>query len=122
MSNLQTKQAESGKKLTPRLLVVDDVLVNTWGYEQTNVDYYQVTALIGKSSVEIRSIAKDSIETGSMVGVCTPILGHFLNNPMRKRVIDGYCVRMDYGSASRKDYQLTEGKKTFKPDRWSSYG
>lgn len=115
MSNQKANQST-------RQLVVGDVLVNSWGYEQTNVDYYQVTSLIGKSSVEIRPIAKDSTETGSMVGVCTPILGRFTNNSMKKRVINGYCVRMDYGFASRKDYQLIDGQKTFKPDRWSSYG
>jgi hypothetical protein len=104
-------------------LVVGDVLVNSWGYEQTNVDYYQVTALVGKATVELRIIGKQCVETSSMVGVCTPLLDSFTSAAVfRKRVVDGCCARFDYGCASRKDYQLVDGLKVFKPDRWTAYG
>ncbi len=37
---------------------VGDVLVSSWGYDQTNVDFYQVIA-VTKASVRIRKIGKN---------------------------------------------------------------
>jgi len=123
MSTALCNRPDSPSVRPARALVVGDVLVNSWGYEQTNVDYYQVTALVGKQSVEIRAIAKQSEETGSMVGVCTPILDHFTTAPFRKKVTNGgRSVLLPYGYASRKPFELVGGVKTFKPDRWTAYG
>jgi hypothetical protein len=33
-----------------------DIFYTSWGYDQTNIDYYKVKKLIGKSSVELVSI------------------------------------------------------------------
>jgi hypothetical protein len=41
-------------------LKVGDVLYSSWGYDQTNIDFYQVTRLVGKQSVEVREIASES--------------------------------------------------------------
>lgn len=47
-------------------LEVGSVLVSSWGYDQTNVDFYQVTSIKGKK-VGIRSIAsRTAEETGPM--------------------------------------------------------
>ena len=35
---------------------VGDVFVATWGYEQTNNDFFQVVSLAGKSSVRVRQV------------------------------------------------------------------
>ena len=35
---------------------VGDVFIATWGYEQTNNDFFQVVALAGKSSVRVRQV------------------------------------------------------------------
>jgi hypothetical protein len=35
---------------------VGDIFVASWGYDQTNLNWYQVTKLIGKTMVEIREI------------------------------------------------------------------
>ena len=46
----------------PHNLKVGQTLVCMWGYEQTNIDFYQVTKLIGKHFVEVQSVNCDSIE------------------------------------------------------------
>jgi hypothetical protein len=122
MNNTFCSQSSNGVAHPSRLLTVGDVLINSWGYEQTNVDYYQVTALIGKMSVEIRAIAKDSIETDTMSGFCTPIVDRFTTHPFKKRVLNGCSVHMPFGYASKKMFQVVEGNKVFKPDRWTAYG
>lgn len=35
---------------------VGDIFEITWGYEQTNVDFFQVIALVGETSVKIREV------------------------------------------------------------------
>lgn len=40
-------------------LKVGDILVSSWGYDQTNVDYYQVVAVSPKGMVSIREIASE---------------------------------------------------------------
>ena len=38
------------------MVKVGDVFVATWGYEQTNNDFFQVVSLAGKSSVRVRQV------------------------------------------------------------------
>jgi len=44
---------------------VGDILYSSWGYDQTNVDFYQVTALVGDKRVKIRPLAKKVVSYGS---------------------------------------------------------
>jgi len=94
-------------KAVERKLVVNDVLSSSWGYDQTNVDFYQVTRLVGKCMVELRQIGSAREYTGGMSGTCTPCMNQFLTNkePMRKRVIySGDAVRISsFATASKWD-------------------
>lgn len=48
---------------------VGDVFSMSWGYDQTNVDFFQVVAKVGKTSVRIRQ-------------VCPPIVAQQASGPM----------------------------------------
>jgi len=90
-------------------LKVGDMLRCSWGYDQTNVDFYQVTDLIGNTMVEIRPIAGNYSETGFMSGTTTAAKGRFIGEPMKKRVSEGNAVRIkSYASAYPYD-----GKPTY---------
>ena len=39
-----------------KLVKVGDVFSCTWGYDQTNVDFFQVVALVGKNSVRVKQV------------------------------------------------------------------
>ena len=41
---------------------VGDLFYITWGYEQTNNDFFQVVALVGKQSVRIRQVSPEVLE------------------------------------------------------------
>lgn len=41
---------------------VGDIFSSSWGYEQTNVDFFQVIALVGESSVRVREVHPRMIE------------------------------------------------------------
>lgn len=41
---------------------VGDIFSASWGYEQTNIDFFQVIALVGESSVRVREVYPKMIE------------------------------------------------------------
>lgn len=117
-------QRKAEKRAFVHTLKVGDVLRSSWGYDQTNIDFYQVTALIGKNMVEVREICQEATETGYMCGQCVPVPGQFTDKPaMRKRVQEGNRVRMaSYRCAS--PYEMKEiapGVKVGNASYWSSY-
>ncbi len=64
------------------------IFYSSWGYEQTNVSFYQVVRLSGKASVVIREISettctKDNID---FYGHVMPNKNHFIGDEMRKRI------------------------------------
>jgi hypothetical protein len=70
-------------------LEVGHILVCSWGYEQTNIDFYQVTALIGKTMLELRKIGScDASRAGgpSMTGHVVPNPDVFTGEPLRRKV------------------------------------
>jgi hypothetical protein len=104
-------------------LCVGDVLMASWGYDQTNVDYYQVTKLIGKRTVEIRAISKETKDVAWMQGECVPRKNHFIGEPMRRRVNESGSVKvMSWGVWAHKEENLNVGgMEIFTPRHWTSY-
>ena len=67
----QTKTAKAKKpeKVNKFGVKVGDFFSASWGYEQTNADFFQVVALVGESSVRVREVNPPIIEdkaTGPM--------------------------------------------------------
>ncbi len=110
------------RKAMVRALEVGDVLVSSWGWEQTNIDYYQVLELVGKSSIKLQEIGQQRTYNHSDSGQCVPLLNSFKGEVFTKKVTDGVRVKLtSYSSARRKEYVLVGGVKVFKPDGWTSY-
>lgn len=63
--------ASAQRKAWPNPIKVGEIFHTSWGYDQTNVDFYIVTRVSGKR-VWIRPIAQDSEATGFMSGKCWP--------------------------------------------------
>lgn len=109
-------------KDAPNPLEVGAVLKCSWGYEQTNVDYYEVTKRIGKRMVEIREIGQKSENTTDATGQCVPVPGMFIGEPMRRRVDEFGAVKINSHSwARRKECTEVAGVKVFAPDSWTAY-
>lgn len=53
----KAKAEWKAERSRPHTLTVGAILVSSWGYDQTNVDFYQVTRIVGPHMVEIRPIA-----------------------------------------------------------------
>ncbi|WP_277277490.1 hypothetical protein [Thalassospira lucentensis] len=79
------------------------VLVSSWGYDQTNVDFYQVTKLIGNTMAEIRKIGSIDASRStdvSMTGHVMPDINQFVGDPIRVKISNGQCRLTSYSSAS----------------------
>jgi hypothetical protein len=72
-----------------------DIYVASWGWEQTNVDAYQVVAKKG-ASVVLREIALESIEgsEGFMSDRVRPVKDAFIGGEFKKRIV-GKHINVD---------------------------
>ncbi|RVG23693.1 hypothetical protein CN233_28930 [Sinorhizobium meliloti] len=73
----------------PHGFEVGHILYASWGYEQTNIDFYQVTRIIGAHTVEVREVSQIAADTGNepwMTGKCLPKPDGFTGEPLRRRV------------------------------------
>lgn len=79
-------------------LKVGDLAHTSWGYDQTNVEFYEVTRIVSPHSVEVRQIAGNLVETGFMCGNTTPQPGQFIGEPRVCRVREGNTIVNPGGS------------------------
>lgn len=62
------------------------IFSSSWGYDQTNIDYYQVTRATAKT-VWLRPIAQTTAEvTGSMSETVQPVPDDFTGDEFRRKV------------------------------------
>jgi hypothetical protein len=76
-------------------LKAGDVFYCSWGYDQTNINYYEIVAVKGKA-VEVLELQQQSEDTGYMTGKCVPIPGK-------------YCEFADYESEASKAHKESRG-------------
>jgi len=97
------RKAEKNAKMSkPQPYKVGDLLYTSWGYDQTNVDFYEVVGLFGKRGVVIKAIAGEHVEaTGPVSEKIKPAPGKFLDEerypPIRSIVGPDGHVKARYG-------------------------
>jgi hypothetical protein len=57
------KQEYKAERLKPHTLKVGDILYTSWGYDQTNIDFYKVVKLVGKTSVMLCKMYNQYLES-----------------------------------------------------------
>lgn len=72
---------------------IGSLFATSWGYEQTNVEWYQVTNVKG-CSVYLRQIAADITPNGYMSGDSKPVKDTFIGEEF-KRIVRGASIRID---------------------------
>lgn len=120
----QRAKSQAERKAVARVLAVGDILRSSWGYDQTNIDYYEVTRLVGKRSVEIREIAQEAKEDGplTMTGSCVPLPGRYKSDPMIKLDQGGYVRVRSFACATKiEPVAVVAGKKLYPASSWTSY-
>jgi hypothetical protein len=104
-ANRMERQQE--RKAATHTLVVGDVVWSSWGYEQTNVAFYQVVRVVSAKSVEVRQISQETTEDGFMSGRTIGLKDQFLKGALGLvRRAEGdrvMCIDRSRHSASKWD-------------------
>lgn len=116
----KAKQAEKAEEFMKQVKV-GDFFYSSWGYEQTNIDFYQVTKKTAKT-VWLRPVSSNVTATGCMTAVETPKRDHFTSNSHvssegKRCKMQGYGSRPSVRICDYADAYLWTGK----PMRSSSY-
>jgi len=75
---------------------VGDIVVNTWGYDQTNVDAYRVVNTT-KNFVSLQEIGGTTVDTGFMSGNFTPNVTDMGSGEITRHSAHGDYVNMQHG-------------------------
>lgn len=65
----EKKPAKAAEKVNKYGVKVGDIFEASWGYDQTNVDFFQVVALVGETSVRVREVYLPMIEEEAISGM-----------------------------------------------------
>lgn len=57
----EEKPAKKAEKVNKFGIKVGDVFCESWGYEQTNIDFWQVTELKGTTQIVLKAISKEVV-------------------------------------------------------------
>lgn len=92
---------------------VGDIFYTSWGYEQTNVDFYQVIELRGRHTAIISEIRGQIRETGNMAGQIRAVRDGFTKDTKRytvrtKKTGNVVLVSIPYSSAHREPAWATD--------------
>ena len=107
---IKYKAERQAKKQAPAIFEMPfkpgDILYNSWGYDQTNIDFYQVTRCT-KASVFIRPIKAEYSDRSAgcdMAAYVTPLKNEFTGEEIRKKIqwYDGNAyIKFEFGGCSR---------------------
>lgn len=109
---------------TPHTLKLGDVLRSSWGYDQTNIDYYEVVALKGKTMVTLCAIGADCEYIEWMQGNSVPVPGRYIGAP-RDYKVDGSSntVRIESFAIASPMTPVAHvaGRPIFQCSNWTAY-
>ena len=119
------KLERRAKQHAPHTLKVGEILRSSWGWEQTNVQYYQVVG-VTRNSVALCEVAQNTIETGFMSGECTPVPNSFIGKVFNRKVsmaAGSPSVKITNSEWAYPEQPLMEvnGQQMFKPRYFSYY-
>lgn len=106
---------------------VGDVFRSSWGYDQTNVDYYQVVA-VGKKTATFCKIAQLSESDGFLQGNCVPAPNQFIGKPFKKLIqkssteSSAYIKIYSFANAYKiEPVAVVANKPIYESSHWTAY-
>lgn len=95
--SLEHKAARRAEKKQPNTLEVGAILYTSWGYDQTNVDFYQVVDKPSAHFVTIRKVAQSTVRTNGSMDYVAPVEGSFTEDGKRVKADANNSVRISDG-------------------------
>lgn len=90
---------DAARKATANPYTVGDIVHTSWGYDQTNVDFFVVTR-VSPGCVWVRKIASDYEATGYLCGRTWPAMPIQMVGPETRHVVRGGHFSIDGHGAS----------------------
>lgn len=109
-----------GDRRARETVQVGGIYSTCWGYEQTNVEYFEVVEVKGAYAL-LRELARKYIEDGFMSGHSVPLPGSYVGDAIRRRITAHGFKISTCRHASPASYDLVAGVKIYKPSYESSY-
>lgn len=113
---------EPKKKETANALgvKVGDVFVNSWGWEQTNIDFWQVVELKGKTQIILKAIGHEGRDIGFCQKMVKPVkdsfTSHYAGETIRKTAKgtpeSPYCS-MEHGNLYKTDWETEHNETSY---------
>lgn len=102
---------------------VGDVFVGSWGFEQTNVNFYQIVSIKGKKFGFREIKSKADYNSHYMTGKKVPLENEFLNEEVYEKNISKYGNFKINDSIKIKpaEYEMVDGKKVYESMFYSCY-
>lgn len=115
------KIRRNAERMCPHNIKIGDIFRSTWGYDQTNVEFWECVSVSG-ALITVREIAQQREYDSSMSGNCLPIPGKFIGAEKKCRVQYGTRIKVgESAHASLLEYQEISGMKIFKITGFSCY-
>jgi hypothetical protein len=94
------------KATTPNPWKVGDLCHTSYGYDQTNVDAFQVVEVKSRTTIVVRPIGGDVEETGWAQGKFTPIKNRFTGQPITVIAGFGYWPHATSGTGCSESWAV----------------
>jgi hypothetical protein len=114
------KATREARKAWAPTYQVGDIFGTCWGYEQTNREYFEIIEIKGKFAV-LREIAQERTSDGWERGMCVPLPGQYVGEPIRRKMSEHGIKIDDVRWASHKPGQMIAGVRVFEANSWTSY-
>lgn len=82
-------------------LQVGDILESSWGYEQTNVNFYQVVEVMG-SQIVVREIGSKTVDEDKNISHVVAVPNHFIGPALKRKPGLGGYVKIDGSQSAHK--------------------
>lgn len=104
---------------------IGDVFYCSWGWEQTNIDFYQVVAIKGKK-FSFRKLKQDcDYNAHHMQGKCVPRPNDFAKDEDEVMVLSlnkyGVFKKSSFESLKPADFEMIDDKKVYESHNYSNY-
>lgn len=94
------KAARRATRKNPNTLAIGDILYTSWGYDQTNVDFYQVVDKPSTHFVVIRKVASETVKDDGPSTHVIAVPGSFIGEGKRVKANADNTVKISDGRGS----------------------
>lgn len=119
-SEAYKKERFAERKAFQPKVEVGEIYRTSWGYEQTNVEFFEVVAFKGKTAT-LREIAAEVVETGWAQGKKTPLPGKYIGPEIQRRATQYGFKISECRTAFALKFTMVAGVKVYETSHYTAY-